>query len=349
MNKKRSNTRKWKLWTGFIVIIIAAWFSGWFLLARFGESIVDDAIAKLKLRSLDVACENRAIKGFPFRLGVFCSRVNINNQRTNMQVETGALRSTALLFKPDHALIEFDAPGFVSLNGSLPAALHWKNLRASVEGSLEGLEILSATVNGFELQFPRSIGSIFDGFELKSGEFHLRPTPQNRAGDFDVALSVESANIISVQRILSEKWSSRIDFQISKSISRYLPGFNRHTRKPHGEVIGRLRSWLLAPLSGGTIRLTGPFTIDDRGLINGKFRLALANPDQLGQTLLQMKPEFSRVLKPVVAAIKSLGKRTEINGKPAREITIKVKQGRVFLGFVQLGRIPPLHDRQSDS
>ncbi len=347
MKNKRSNTRKWKLWAGFIVVIFAVWFSVWFLLAHFGDGFIDDAIAKLKLRGFDVACENRAIKGFPFRLGVFCSRVNINNLRTNVQMEAGALRSTALLFKPDHVIIEFDAPGFVSMNGSIPTALHWSNLRASIEGGLEGLERLSPTINGFELQFPQSIGSIFDGFELKRGEFHVRPTPQNKASDFDVALSMESANIVSVQNFLSGKWSSRADFQISKSISRYLPGLNRHTLNSHDQVKGRLRSWLLTPSSGGTIRLAGPFTIDDRGLINGKFRLAMADLGQLGKTLLRQRPEFSGALKPVVAAIKSLGKPTEINDKPAREITIKVKQGRVFLGFIVLGRIPPLQDRQS--
>jgi len=97
------------------------------------------------------------------------------------------------------------------------------------------------------------------------------------------------------------------------------------------------------------LRLAGPFEIDKQGLISGNMRLAIAELDRFGETISRTSPQLAETIGPVLASLGSLGKKVSVADKPGREITIQLNKGRIMLGLIQLGRIPPLGNRVAGS
>ena len=340
---KKPGTRKWKLWTGIVAALFIIWFGGWFVLADYGEDIVDREIARLATLGLDINCDNRAIRGFPFRAGLFCDQIRVFHRRSNFLVEAGAVRSTALLIMPNHAIIELDAPLFITGRDDLPVVVHWENIRASIAGDTGGLQRMSSTVNKLEFQFPKSLAGVLDGLETKHGELHLRPTPKSKADDLDLAFSFDAVRLISQEKPTNIEVSLSTDIRIGSAIINYL------NNRPTGEIHGQIRSLMISLSSGGIVRLAGPFVIDQQGLVSGNIRLAVDELDRIIIQIQRMNPQLTGVLRPILSALSSLGKRINRADGQGREITLKIKQGRIKLGIIELGRIPPLRRIQAGS
>ena len=74
-------TRRMKLWGGFMLAIFAAWFGIWFYLADLADIKVRQQIALSAQDGIDLNCSNQTIKGFPFRIGLFCDSSGLVNKQ----------------------------------------------------------------------------------------------------------------------------------------------------------------------------------------------------------------------------------------------------------------------------
>ena len=59
-------------WGLFMVFLFAVWFGGWFAFARFADNKIGEQVAAISQKGVIIDCQNRDIKGFPFRIGVHC-------------------------------------------------------------------------------------------------------------------------------------------------------------------------------------------------------------------------------------------------------------------------------------
>ena len=86
-------------WLGtFAFLAMLAWTGAWFWLANLGETKVDEALAKVNAQGHPVACDNRSIKGYPFRFGLFCDSVRFEDTSQGVRISASALRTARSTF-----------------------------------------------------------------------------------------------------------------------------------------------------------------------------------------------------------------------------------------------------------
>ena len=120
------------LWLGIAVaVLIAAYTAGWFWLAQKIEREADLALARLQERGMKAECANLTARGFPFRIGLFCDRVALEQASEAMTLSTGAFRSTGQIYDPMRLVAELDGPASFSVRDTGTLNLDWTNLRAS--------------------------------------------------------------------------------------------------------------------------------------------------------------------------------------------------------------------------
>ena len=141
-------------WLGISAALVAALYSGgWFWLAGEGERRLDAAIVKSAEFGRVGECVNRDIKGYPFRLGLFCDKVAFSDDERGIVFNAGALRSAAQVYNPKHVVVELDGPAFIETQDVQPLELNWSLLHGSVRAaqplpkqvSVEGKDVTVAT------------------------------------------------------------------------------------------------------------------------------------------------------------------------------------------------------------
>ena len=52
-----------------ILVLFALWFGGWYAFANYADGKIAEAIDNTSQRGINIDCTNRAMRGFPFRIG----------------------------------------------------------------------------------------------------------------------------------------------------------------------------------------------------------------------------------------------------------------------------------------
>ena len=94
----------------FMLLLFVLWFGGWFAFARYADGKVGDPIQMAGARGLEIGCANRAMEGFPFRIGVYCDSVDVERNREGLRIQTGALCTAAQLYAPGKMVAELEGP-----------------------------------------------------------------------------------------------------------------------------------------------------------------------------------------------------------------------------------------------
>ncbi len=129
-NKTPNFARRIK-WLGICTAIAFALYSaGWFYVAQEGKRRVDIALAQISKSGSLVNCEQSEIKGFPFRLGLFCKSVTFEQPQRGVFFSAGNMRSAAQVYNPKQAVIELDGPALLEAPGLEPLTLNWSLLHA---------------------------------------------------------------------------------------------------------------------------------------------------------------------------------------------------------------------------
>jgi hypothetical protein len=140
--------RRRRLWPVFIlpvlvVVLAAAWSAFWFYAASKVDENVDIWRAREAAAGRNYDCANRSVSGFPFRLEVRCSGVNVSLQsQTATQNATqipitaklGEILVMAQLYTPRLLIAEFKAPALLSEGGQPAMAANWSAARSSITG-----------------------------------------------------------------------------------------------------------------------------------------------------------------------------------------------------------------------
>src|SRR5215218_7049892 len=87
--------RKFWLLGGAILLVIALYTGGWFYAASALKQTVLTAIAPRADAGVTGECSDIEFRGFPFRIGLFCSKVDIDDNVNGISATFGTLRSAA--------------------------------------------------------------------------------------------------------------------------------------------------------------------------------------------------------------------------------------------------------------
>ncbi|MGK9053345.1 DUF2125 domain-containing protein [Neorhizobium petrolearium] len=325
-------TRKlWLLAVG-VVLVIALYTAGWFYAA---STLHERTLAQLGSHERDgisAQCGDADYRGYPFRIGLFCSKVAVDDRVNGISATFGALRSAAQVYDPGHIVWELDSPVEIRTGHGLTVSSAWENFQSSLITKLKGVERTSVVIENSKTSVASSAtGETFD-ISADHTEIHLR---QN-GSDLDAAMVLEGTDMTmrDMPRLLP-RLTANVDVTLAGRAG-MIDGSD-----PNGLVLygtrGEMRSLSADLGEGRLITVSGPFSFDERGYLSGKLKLRIEQIDAWRNSLGEAFPDIAPMLETVAQMLSALG------GGSNASIDLTINRGKVLAGgFIPIGEIPPI-------
>lgn len=304
------------------VALALGWSVAWFVAASIVDDAVESGIARLAQNGTAVECAERETQGFPFALRVRCGALALRRDGLDASVPEGAtagvsiLRPTTLVVRPGTSATLTTPQG--------PVAATWDDLAIEI-ADLFGDGALTVDLSAARIAAPQATVTLarYRGSVVPTaGQTRL----EGQGTDVSVTAGGEGARTVPIQRV---DWSALVDGDI-----------RRVSRK--GGVAGTLLHAAVTSEKGGSLGLAGPFRVSPEGLLSGEFTLAIADPQGLQSTLVEVAPELARgPASLAIQAVPQMGQPVTIGGIAMSGIEVAVENGRGRLGFVAFD-VPPL-------
>ena len=325
--RKPGYTRRFVWLALFIIVLFGGYSAGWFYVANRVKKEAEASIASLNRDGATAECTNLDVRGFPFRLGVFCDSVGYGDPGRNIVITAGGLRSAAQVYQPWRVVTELDGPLRTAVSDFPPLWLDWDKLRASVRIARPVPERLSIEGEGLSGQTDPEDEEPVSLFSAERAEGHLRPN----GADLDGAMSFTNLQIdpAAVAGRTLPVLSGSGDATLKDGV-RLVETRSRSLRGQSGTI--RNLDLSTGPETG--IALSGPFTVGADGLIDANLMVTLRDPRGVAAALANAFPEARRQITAGFAGLAALGN--------APSLPLRITKGRAVLGFIPLGEIPPL-------
>lgn len=315
-----------------LVVAFVAYTAVWFYFAGKLESRASAFVAALTGEGIDAACTDLDVQGYPFEMGLSCSSVTATDERYG-SFTAGAFRSVAQVGQPNHIVSTFHGPLKATGADGTTITAGWGSLGSSAVFGTAGLlrgdiqtKGFQATVRSPDLPAPVTI-------ESPEMEAHTR----RNGADLDVAFTVNQLSLKGSGPLASLPASDISGIATLNGMAKLLSGSQPVPDHLLRGTSGTLQT-LTADIGGGaTVEVSGPFSFDAQGRLSGTFDVKLAN-------LEAWQAAIRSVLPGIDETIESAGKMfAALGGKDGRiSIKLTADHGRLSLGFIPLGKLPPI-------
>ncbi|MBX4959821.1 DUF2125 domain-containing protein [Rhizobium lentis] len=323
--------KKFWLLGGGVLLVIALYTAAWFYAASALKTTVLKAIAPGNQAGVSGECADIEFRGYPFRIGLFCSKIDVDDNVNGVSATFGALRSAAQVYAPGHIMWELDSPAEIRTGNGFSISAQWANLQSSLATRLKGIDRSSTVIEGLKATAVSSLTGQTISFDAAHTEIHLR---QNGT-DLDGAISVQDANTaIKDWPQIFPKLSASIDLTVAGKAG-LIDGSD-----PNGlnGSAGELRRIVADIGDGKVMTLTGPFSFDEQGFLSGKFKLEIERLGPWGDSLKQTFPDIASTVNTATKMLKALA-----GGSDKVSVDLIVDHGDATVsGFIPLGKIPPI-------
>jgi hypothetical protein len=323
-----------KLWllACLVLLFIALYTGGWFYAASLLRERTLSLLGSHAQDGFSAECADADYRGYPFRIGLFCSKVTVDDRANGISGNFGALRSAAQVYDPGHIVWEMDAPAELRSSRGLTVSTTWKSLQSSIVTKFKGVERAALVLQEPKTHLVSSeTGQVFD-INADHAEVHLR---QN-GDDLDAAMTLEGTDtaISDLQQRLP-RLTTNVDLTLAGRAG-IIDG-----RDPNGislrQTKGELRE-LRADLGEGRVLLvSGPFSFDEQGRMSGKLKLRVEQLSAWQAMLSQSFPDLAATFKTATNMLTALG------GGSNASIDLTIKRGKVLAGgLIPIGEILPI-------
>ncbi len=324
--KKPSYSRRIMWLAVFVVLLFGGYSAGWFYLADRLQSEAARGIADLNRDGVTAECANLTVRGFPFRIGLYCDSLGYEDKGRDLYAAVGSLRSAAQIYQPTKAVAELDGPLRMSAPGIMPLWLDWDSLRASVRIATPLPERISVATDGLSGMTDPEDGDPVSLFSAGKAEMHLRPNGADLdwAGNF-TELEIDPG-IVGGRTLPVLDGSG--DATVKDGVALVRSGA-RGLRGRSAEI----RALDLSSGDGG-VSVSGPVSVGADGLIDASLTIKLRNPPAVSALLVGAFPEAKSQIESTMAGLAMLG------GEPS--LPLRIVRGRATFGFIPLGNVPPV-------
>lgn len=325
-----------------VVVVIAGWSAAWL----YGRSVlgnrIDWHLRALVSRDVEVDCSDQGITGYPFRYEVRCSDLSVRGPAATA-ASLGSLTAVALVYNPFHVILEARSPARVAMPlRGLDGVLDFDTARASVKFSREGLRALDAVLAAPALSPPAlshggdraSRGPAADKVEL-----HLREAP-DQAGTLEAFLTAD--RLIPADPAVPGPIGLRAHARLEDGMA-VMAGID-----PLDLLVnqGSLPLQLVEAdltLPSGRASATGDLTLSVDGTLSGSLNITLADAAALLHSLRGLFPPDGQTYGLLEGMVSGMEQSApEQDGVTKVTIPVRVIGGRVMIGFLPVGTIPPL-------
>ena len=320
----RNGRSRRMIWLGiFVTLLFGAYTAGWFWLAGKIESETPARLADLRQRGVDVECANPTVAGYPFRIGLYCESISLDQPERALRITAGAFRSAGQIYDPMWVSAELDGPAKFSSPVADPISVNWKSLHAGVRISqpmpkavtFEG-EALRAGPDGA----PQVVS-------VRSFEGEMRP---NGA---DLEVVARFVDLVADLKVFEGRSVPPLSGEAQLSMKEGVAFLADRKRSFRGKT-GVVSGLVLTLGNKGGMTLSGPFSIDQDGLIDAQFKVIVRDPLELSKSLAKIFPDEADKIRQGMAGLAFLG------SKPT--LPLRITKGAAVLSFIPLGRIPPV-------
>jgi hypothetical protein len=324
--------RKFLWLTAGVVLVGGLYSAGWFLAADQIEKRLTAYLTERQATGLGGECTDMEVRGFPFRIGLFCNEVRLDDTRRGASASFGALRSAAQVYQPGRAVIELDGPAEIRVSPGVTVSADWTLLHASLAATFSGIDRTSLAYDNLTGTARSPLTGKGLGFGASHGEIHLR---QN-ADDLDAALSIDKLDLRPDQEpSIAPPADIAMDLTVAGK-AEWLQAGAFSPQMLRG-ASGELRQLTLDAGSGMTAKLSGPFSVNDQGLISGEFSLTITNIDSWRENLVKIAPEETDLVNNIANMLNALA-----GGRNEATVKLNVRDGTAFLAFIPVGVLPAL-------
>jgi len=307
-----------------VIVIVVAYTAAWYWVAgQVGAAV--DAFEADRSDAVEIACPGQDVRGFPFRIGVFCDRLELATADGQFDVAGGAVRSAAQVYDPREIVAEFEAPVTV---------------RDAVAGTTYTLDWARATTT-----------LVTAPTDAQRAGFRAEQATLSAGGQGRLAAAREVSLFVRLQ-------GAALDIAARPRGLRLDPALTGGRELPEVglDIDVRLDDWQAswatpAPQGSGTVNrlsvllsddrgiiVDGPFSLSADGRLSGEFTVRVVDVPGVLAAAGEAFPELAPQLRALAAST------PQQEGRPDDELTVSltVREGRVFAGIIPLGRIPPL-------
>jgi hypothetical protein len=331
-------TRKskgWLLLAGALLIGAAGYTAGWFYAAGKIEARAKADLTRLSSRGISANCENLHTSGYPLRLDVTCDSISWQRPNAGISFLAGRTRSGSPIYSPRSLTSDIAGPAFIGLPGLVPLELRWDKLTSSAELIRPIPSRIATDAKNLSISARGEATSTTPLAEIANLHFEASGSdgPLETKATFDGLTLFEAAR----GDIAVPPLSGSADLQFANAAALLQPRPGPVEERLRGQS-GEIKNARISLPSGGSLTISGPFSIDNEGVINGTFRLSLINPQALGETAQVLFPEQKRNISTLLFALTAMPK--DETGAPT--LTVQVRDGKASAGFIPLGTLPAL-------
>lgn len=308
-----------------LVLVVAAYGGAWFYFAHKLKTGTEQTFAGLNNDAVSAECTDAGVRGFPMRIGLACAGIAYEDRDSGLSVTTGAFRYGFPLLNPTAIVGRLEAPARIEMPPLEPVELTWKSLRAALRLGVPLPERLS--IEARALAAAPADGGGEPAFTAEAAAVDSRPVDRDmRLGARFEGLELARAitNGIAVPRL-----DGRADVTVDDGVQIALRP--PESLRGHSATIHTLS---LATGEDTGIALSGPVALDRKGLLDATLTIRISNPDAVAAMLPKMFPGARDAIRTGFATVSALGEKPELQ--------LRIEKGQIFLGFIPLGRIPPL-------
>lgn len=323
-----SASRKF-LWLGTAVALaVAGWTGLWFYGAGRIEAYLPTAFAAAGRSGAEPVCENPEIRGYPFRVGLFCTSSGLVLTAEGTRIAAGEFRSAAQVYDPRHLVSEIDGPLTVAGADGLSGRFDWQLLRASSVVAVDGL--LRASIEG------RTVTADLDGPDLvaKISAAADRFAVHLRRNGTDLDVAADGETITSPLAMAMKTFA--LEAAVPGGALLLTPAGVDADLRGRTVVLHRLAAEFAA---GGALSVSGTIAIAVDGVVSGDLKVKVSDQASLVGALREVAPAAAAQIEGVAQVIAALDIEP---GDDAVTLPLTIRDGRMASGFIPLGTLPPL-------
>jgi hypothetical protein len=359
-----------------VVAIGLTW--GWYLAAAMTGRVLSGWLEREARLGRTYACGSQSIGGFPVHIVIRCDKAaaRFNSNHPPFDVTATGVTFSAALYQPTYLHGEISGPVTIADPGQPPLFVaNWSSARLDLLGLPSDPQAIA-----IHLLKPRldrvagpNAGMIFqaatadvDG-RIVQGSARNNPVIE-ATGHFTAALAPTFHPLLAAP--------------LEGDIDAVLSGFRDFSPKPWPVLFKEMQASggaiviksIRIARTDATVVGTGKLTVNEHGRLDGTLNVAVAGletivpllgidqligqgidrltggngaPDQGLSTLDRLVPGLGNVVRSqtnssLVDNIEKMGQPTEIDGKPATALPLRVADGVIYVGIIPVGVVPPL-------
>ncbi len=318
---------------GIAVAVSMLVYSGlWFGAAGALEKKLAEILSGDNPAAIEVACPGMKVGGFPFRIGVTCTTLAVDDHFHGLSATFGAFRSAAQVYAPGHVLWELEGPGQLRSSLGFSLALQWAQMRSSLSAGLSGLDRSSVEVKDLQSLLTAQV----DGETIEAKAPHAEAHVRRSGDDLDLAVLARDA-VLSLhgQPPLLPPLSASIDMTLIGK-AKYLDLEGDRGEGLYGSE-GEIRRFVADMGEGRVLTLSGPVSVGTDGMLSGKLHVEIEGIKAWQETLRNAFPDEREMIDNAASVLGAL-----FSGKDKGDADLTVTDGVVSLGIFPIAVLPPL-------